>query len=476
MGNSMLKLYNTLTRQKEDFQPRSKKAVTLYTCGPTVYAPAHIGNLRTYVFEDTLRRWLKYGEELDVVQVMNITDVEDKIIRDSKAHDVAAMQAYTQPFEQRFREDLAALAVEPAEHYPRATEYVPQMIALIERIITAGFAYEREGSVYFDVRHYNEDNVYGQLATIDFTGFSEHRIDNDEYDKENVQDFALWKAVQKDSPGWQSPWGWGRPGWHIECSAMAQSLLGDLPIDIHTGGVDNIFPHHENEIAQTRAGEGKDLARFWLHAEHLLVDGGKMAKSEKNFFTLDDVCTRDFDPLTLRLLFVSAHYRSKLNFSWQSLEAAKQSKQRIEDFLLRLGGPFDPGTDNPGEVTELLANAKARFAAAMRDDLNTPEAMAVVFDCIRDVNTLIDRGHIDEGEALAVRDIFDYFNQTLGVIQDQQQQIPEAVAVLVEKRRLAREHKDFAASDRLRDEIAALGWSVEDTPSGQRVRNISQSS
>jgi cysteinyl-tRNA synthetase len=469
-----LRLYNTLTRRKEAFAPRSKKLVTLYTCGPTVYAPAHIGNLRTYVFEDILRRWLGHGEGYDVCQVMNITDVEDKIIRDSKARDVAAMQAYTQPFEQRFREDLVALGVEPAEHYPRATEYVSQMIALIERIITAGFAYERDGSVYFDVRRYNEDHVYGQLATIDFAGFSEHRIDNDEYDKENVQDFALWKRVAADSPGWDSPWGWGRPGWHIECSAMAQALLDDLPIDIHTGGVDNIFPHHENEIAQTSAGEGKDLARFWLHAEHLLVDGKKMAKSENNFYTLDEIVDHGYDAATLRMLYVSAHYRSKVNFSWQSLEAAKQSQQRIDDFLSRLGGPFPGGTDNPGEVTGIVSRSREAFDAALRDDLNTPEALSVIFELIRELNTLLDRGAIDDGEALAIRDAFDAYDRVLGVIHESDKEVPEAVAALIEQRRIAREEKDFAASDRLRDEIAVLGWSVEDTPSGQRVRNISQ--
>lgn len=465
----MLKLHNTLTRSKDEFKPLKPGSVGLYTCGPTVYGPAHIGNLRTYVFEDVLRRWLKYGHELEVTQVMNITDVEDKILRDSQAKTVAEMAAYTEPFTEKFHADLAALGVEVVEQYPRATQYIPQMIVLIEKIVAAGFGYKRDGSVYFDVRKYNDAHGYGKLLKIDFEGFSEHRIDNDEYEKDNIQDFALWKAESADSVGWDSPWGHGRPGWHIECSAMSAELLGQ-PFDIHTGGVDNIFPHHENEIAQSQAANGSDLARTWLHAEHLLVDGAKMAKSENNFYTLDDVREKGFDPLVLRMLYVSAHYRSKLNFSWKSLEAAKASLDRIGEFMLRLGEPVDAGAENPGQVADLLQGAKKRFVAAMDDDLNTPEALASVFDLMRELNQLLDNGNIESGEVEAIKDQFDFYDRVLGVVHGADVVVPAEIQELADARESARQAKNWAESDRLRDALAAQGWSVEDTSHGPRLR------
>ena len=470
-----LTLYNTLTRQKEPFKPHKTGQASLYTCGPTVYDAAHIGNLRTYVWEDVLRRWLEHGHGLKVTQVMNITDVEDKIIAGSQAKTVKDMRAYTKPFERQFFADLAMLGVEPAEQYPHATEAIPQIIALIEQILAAGYAYERGGSVYFDVQKYHQDHRYGRLLNIDFEGFAEgQRIDNDEYDKESAQDFALWKAAPKDSPGWKSPWGrekWGRPGWHVECSAMAGAKL-DGAADIHAGAVDLIFPHHENEIAQTKAATGQPLARYWLHAEHLLVDNAKMAKSAGNYYTLTDIAARGYRPQSLRLLFLQAHYRSTLNFTWPSLDAAATSLQRIQEFYNRLAVPVDAAKEDPEAVAVLLAAARKRFAAALDDDLNTAEALAAVFDLVRSANALIDSGKLDENDLGAVLAALTEFNDVLGVFEfaPVEVAVPAAVTKLVAEREAARESDDFAAADTLRKKIAKAGFTVEDTPNGPRLR------
>ncbi len=466
----MLQLFNTLHRKKEPFEPRDKGKVSLYTCGPTVYAPAQIGNLRSYVFGDILKRWLRYGHGYDVRHVMNITDVEDKIIRDSGATTVAAMRKFTKPFTERFFADLSSLGAEPATKLTVATEYVPQMIAFVAKLIELGFAYERDSSVYFDIRAYNESAVgkYGQLLNLDPEGFGAvSRIDQDEYDKDNVQDFALWKAERSDKPGWHSPWGHGRPGWHIECSVMARAELGDT-IDIHTGGVDLIFPHHENEIAQSTALTGQPLANYWLHSEHLLVDGAKMAKSKNNFYTLDDVRDKGFDPGVLRLMFVSAHYRSKLNFTWPSLTAAKASYERIQQLLLRLNEPVASADPNPVYFeTEVV---KRDFAAAMDDDLNTPAALAVIFDLITNINDALDNDELSEakrGEALT---FFAYVKTVLGVFELVTRATPPEIQGLLGERQKARDTRDFARSDEIRDQIKAHGWDVEDIPGGQRVK------
>lgn len=473
-----LHLYNTLTRKKEPFTPLHKGRVTLYTCGPTVYDAAHIGNLRTYVFEDVLRRWLEYGHGNEVMQAMNITDVEDKIIKASKAKTVVEMDAYTSQYVEQFFSDLQALNIEKAERYPQATAYIDQMVGFIKRIIANGFAYERDGSVYFDVQKYHQAHRYGRLLKIDFKGFAAgHRIDNDEYDKESVQDFALWKAADKDTPGWDSPWGYGRPGWHIECSVMAKADLGET-IDIHAGAVDLVFPHHENEIAQSQAAQGEPLAKYWLHAEHLLVDGKKMAKSAKNYYTLADITEKGFEPVHLRMLFLQAHYTSKLNFTWDSLQAAKESYERIQAFYDRLaeaggraeGAQSEVPDEDPRAVARLIAQAKERFAAAMDDDLNTAEALAAVFDFIRDANALIDDGELGDAELAAVLGALKDFNQTLGVIMLTVTEVPEEVEELLDHREKAREDKDFAQADTLRKQIEKAGFTLEDTATGPRLR------
>lgn len=465
-----LKLYNTLTRKKDPFKPIHKGTVTLYTCGPTVYDAVHIGNLRTYVWEDVLRRWLKYGHHYRVTQAMNITDVEDKIIAASEAKTVAEMGAYTAQYAERFFADLKALNIEPVEQYPRATEYIDQMIAFIGQIIASGFAYERDGSVYFDVKAYRDKHRYGRLLTIDFAGFEDgHRIDNDEYDKENVQDFALWKAAAKDTPGWDSPWGYGRPGWHIECSVMAKADLGEI-VDIHAGGVDLLFPHHENEIAQSQAAYGKPLAAYWLHAEHLLVDGQKMAKSARNFYTLDDIAEKGFEPVHLRMLFLQSHYKSKLNFTWDSLAAAKESYERIQSFYDRLADVADSSQEDSQAVAKLLVQAQERFAAAMDDDLNTAEALAAVFDFIRDANALIADGELGVEELGSVLETLQGFNQVLGVLMLEVTEIPEDIQELIDAREQARKEAEYDLADDYRKQIEAAGYRLEDTDDGPRAR------
>lgn len=467
-----LELHNTLSRKKEPFVPQGK-TVTIYSCGPTVYDTAHIGNLRTYVFGDTLRRWLRHGHGLTLNQAMNITDVEDKIIKGSKAKTAADLPAFTKPHERQFFADVDALGIERVETYPKATEHIKPMITLVERILANGFAYERDGSVYFDLRKYGAQHTYGQLLNVDFSGFAEgHRIDNDEYEKDNVQDFALWKAVEADSPGWDSPWGHGRPGWHLECSVMAGELAPT--VDIHTGAVDLIFPHHENEIAQTKAATGNDLAKVWLHAEHLRVDDAKMAKSAKNFYTLADVTKKGYAPAVLRMLFLGAHYRSKLNFTWESLDAARESFDRLQEFRRRLSEATPGQAAKPGQTLERLADAQAKFIAAMNDDLATPEALAVVFELVRDLNARIDAGELGEDDLAETRDAFERFDAVLGLASPEEIEVPAAVQALVDDRETARTTGDFDASDKLRVQIETAGYAVEDTERGPRVRRKTQ--
>ena len=468
-----LRLYNTLTRSKEAFTPRETGKVSLYTCGPTVYGPAHIGNLRTYVFEDVLRRWLKYCHRLDVTQAMNVTDVEDKIIANSGASSIEEMAAYTAPFTQQFKDDLAALNIEPAEHYPAATAHIPQMITLIEQVIERGYGYEKDGSVYFDVQKYHQDGInsgewkYGELLNLDLEHFDHHRIDNDEYGKESVQDFALWKVEAPDSPGWESPWGFGRPGWHIECSAMARKVFGG-EIDIHTGGVDNIFPHHENEIAQTRAATGESLARYWLHAEHLLVDGKKMAKSAGNFRVLADL-TNQHPPLALRLLFLQAHYRSKLNFTDSSLAAAAQTLDSISAFVERVHQEAPDGIASD-TITDAVTAVRQAFTAAMDDDLGTPEALAAVFELMKPVNSRLATGGFTSGDADSVKQLLSEVDRATGLFGYTAQSLPAPVVKLLKQRQAAREVGEYEASDRLRAEIEAAGYLVKDTAEGQQLR------
>ena len=447
-----MKVYNSLTRRNEELSPLVGNEIRLYTCGPTVYNFAHIGNFRAYTFEDILRRAIEFNG-MTVKQVMNLTDVDDKTIRGANAAKVA-LRDYTQTYKDAFFEDLKKLNIEPAEVYPAATDHIPEMIALIEKLVEQGIAYKSDdGSVYFSVRKFPG---YGKLAHIDFdhqqTGA---RCAADEYDKENVGDFALWKAWEEsDGPvGWDSPWGRGRPGWHIECSAMSMKYLGQT-FDLHTGGIDNLFPHHENEIAQAEAATGREFVRTWMHCAHLRVNGEKMSKSAGNFFTLRDLLEKGWTGREIRYVLINAHYRSGLNFAFSALEDARKSLERIDrSVALATEG------EAPGWAKKHLED----FAAAVNDDLNIPGAFAALFALVRDTNA--------HGGG-AVLDIFRRMDKVLGVIffgqsEKKSEDLPDEVKKLLDERAKARAGKNWAESDRLRNEIAALGYAVKDSKDGQ---------
>ena len=461
---SVFRLQNTLSRSLEEFVSLEAGTARMYTCGPTVYNYAHIGNFRAYVFEDLLRRWLKF-KGFRVTQVMNLTDVDDKTIRDSQKAGLP-LREFTAKYAQAFFEDIRALNIEPAEHYPAATDHVPEMIAIIQTLFDKGYAYRSDdGSVYFSIAKWP---AYGRLARLDRAGMrSGVRIASDEYDKENVADFALWKAWdEKDGDvAWDSPWGRGRPGWHIECSAMSQKYLGPS-FDLHTGGVDNIFPHHEDEIAQSEAATGQPFAKYWMHCAHLMVDGQKMSKSRGNFFTLRDVLARGYTGREVRYELLATHYRAPLNFTFGSLDAARTALRRVDEFTARLaaaaGAPAGP---LPG-----WAQAAAdRFEAALDEDLNVSAALAALFDSIREGNAVMDAGLLAPADAAAVQALFRRWEGVLGVLEKPAEAVPAAVQALLDRRQAARAAKEWKQSDALRDEIAALGWIVKDTPKGQTV-------
>jgi cysteinyl-tRNA synthetase len=463
-----LHFYNTMTRRLEPFQPRETGRAALYTCGPTVYNYAHIGNFRAYVFEDVLRRVLQFCG-YQVVQVMNLTDVDDKTIRDSQAAGLPLDQ-FTARFKQAFFEDLKTLRIQPAEHYPAATDHIAGMIALVEQLLAKGFAYVGDdGSVYFSIDKFPE---YGRLAHIDLSGQrSGVRINTDEYAKESVADFALWKAwAPSDGPvAWDSPWGRGRPGWHIECSAMSMHFLGPH-FDIHTGGVDNMFPHHEDEIAQSVCATGHGFVNYWLHNEHLLVDGQKMAKSAGNFFTIRDLLAKGYTGREIRWLLISAHYRQKLNFTFDGLAAGRTVLRRFDDFTRRLKDAAREADRGQDAARQLADQALAAFAAGVEDDLNTPVAIAALFDFMRDANKALDAGQLSGSAVALLLDAVRRMDSVLAVLDlDQEAQVPAEILAKAAERQAARKARDFARADALRDELKSLGWVIEDTPKGPRV-------
>ena len=465
------RFFNTLGRRLEPFEPLVPGEARLYTCGPTVYNHAHIGNLRTFLFEDVLRRALVFlGYR--VTQVMNLTDVDDKTIEGANRAGVS-LDEFTATYVDSFFADLDTLHVERAERYPRATEHVGEMIALIERLVAAGVAYEKEGSVFFRIAG---DDDYGKLSGIDVEEVRQgERVASDEYGKEDVRDFVLWKAAKPGEPTWDSPWGPGRPGWHIECSAMSMKYLGET-FDVHCGGVDNVFPHHENEIAQSESATGRPFARLWLHSEHLIVDGAKMSKSLGNQYTLADLLERGVDPRALRYLFVSVHYRQKLNFTFQSLDAAANALRRIDEMRFRVDHAAESGPPSP-KLAAARERAERDFTAALADDLNVAAALAAVFGLVRAVNVAVEENRLGEGDRQRALDAFAAFDRVLGVLDPDDWRRDEAapagpsdeeVDALVTARREARARRDFAEADRLRDELAAAGIVIEDTPSGTR--------
>ena len=464
-----LVLFNTLGRKLEPFQPLVPGEARLYVCGPTVYNEVHIGNLRSFMFRDILGRSLRYlGYR--VTQVMNLTDVDDKTINGAQKAGVS-LDEYTAPFIESFLRDLDVLHIERADIFPRATQHIPEMIDIIRTLVEKGFAYESDGSVFFSI---GKDEDYGRLSGYDLEQARQgDRVASDEYGKEDVRDFVLWKAVKPGEPSWDSPWGPGRPGWHIECSAMSMKYLGET-FDFHLGGVDLIFPHHENEIAQSECATGKPFVRHWLHSEHLIVDGQKMSKSLGNQYTLTDLLARGSSPRALRYLFLSVHYRQKLNFTFESLEGAVGALRRVDEMRFRLGHAQEKGEPNAG-IAEITGRLRHDFAAGLADDLNLAAALAAVFGLVKEVNVAIEEGRIGTGDRQRILDALADVDQVLGVLDpaawpegQAKDDDAEEIERLIAERNAARKNRDFAASDRLRDELTAWGIVLEDTPQGTR--------
>ncbi len=463
------RIYNTMSRTKEELRPIDGRQVRMYTCGPTVYNYAHIGNFRAYMFEDLLRRYIKFCG-FEVVQVQNLTDVDDKTIRASIEQGLP-LKEYTKKYIDAFFDDLAKLNIEPAEHYPAATDYIPEMITLIEKLFEKGYAYQSaDGSVYYSIDKFAE---YGKLAHLDREGMqSGARVDQDEYDKDNAADFALWKAyVPEDGDVvWDSPWGRGRPGWHIECSAMSMKLLGES-FDIHTGGVDNIFPHHEDEIAQSEAATGKPYSKYWMHCGYLVVDGKKMSKSLGNFHTLREVLDMGYSGREVRYELLSGHYRQSLNFAFKSLDANRAALKRLDEFSANIKEAGGSETE-AGELPEWAANTRAKFAGAMDDDMNISGAMAAIFDTVHAGNKAMTESVVSEKQARAVSNLWGELDAVLGILEAPEEEVSAEVAALLEARTVARTEKNWAESDRIRDALAELGWTVKDTPEGPKLRKI----
>ena len=466
MGNP-LKLTNTLGGAQEAFEPLERGHVRMYTCGLTVYNRGHIGNFRTFVAQDILRRYLKY-KGFHVTQVVNFTDVDDKTIAGAHAAGLP-LREYTDKYIDYYYEDADSLNIERAEHYPRATdpEYLDAMVDLVKKLKERGHTYESDGSIYFRISTHPE---YGKLSRIDVEGMqSGARVDSDEYSKENARDFVLWKGPKENEPSWDSDIGPGRPGWHLECSAMSMKLLGES-FDIHGGGVDLIFPHHENEIAQSEGATGKPFVRFWIHPEFLLVEGEKMAKSKGNQFTVRNLVEEGFSPVGIRYLLLSAHYRKQLNFSREGIRQAAQAIRRVDDLLERLG---EVQSDGPlsESVQDMTRRARVAFEEAMDDDLNTPAALGALFDLVREANRALSSSSLTKEDAGEIAGTIERLNTVFGVFgQTEAAMLDGDVEKLITERREARARRDFARSDAIRDELDAQGIVLEDTPAGTRWR------
>ncbi len=501
-----LRLHNTLTRQVEEFKPLEGNSVRIYTCGPTVYDYAHIGNYRTFVFQDVLRRHLKY-RGFQLRHVVNLTDVDDNTIRNSRSAGVP-LRAYTDKYVEAFQIDRQLLNLEDPEFLVRATDHIEEMVKLIQTLIDRGYAYASEGSVYFKVGAFPH---YGQLTQIDLTGVrAGARVDTDKYDKADARDFVLWKAAKEGEPFWETPFGPGRPGWHIECSAMSMKYLGET-FDIHSGGSDLIFPHHENEIAQSEAATGKPFVKVWLHAEHLIVNGEKMSKSLGNFYTLRDLIGKGYKPSAIRYLLTSVPYRKPLNFTFDGLHQAQQSIDRLRNFCFRLTKESFP----PGESPALQARAheaRQKFEAALDDNLNTAEALGAIFDMVRDGNTAMARGEFRDTDRGAFLDTLERWDRIFAVLDDNDHAklvklgflkpvavtltdtvatageealrhevgdgqaasavletlSEEEIGRLIAERAAARRKGDYARSDEIRASLLRAGVILEDTKAGTR--------
>ncbi|HBI34036.1 MAG TPA: cysteine--tRNA ligase [Candidatus Moranbacteria bacterium] len=474
----MLNLYNTLSKSKDEFKSINPGKVGMYTCGPTVYGYLHIGNIRAYLLSDTVRRYLEYiGYEVRLIK--NITDVghltdddvaqgdsgEDKMLKAAE-REKKTPEEIARFYEEYFRQTEKEMNIIPAHFFPRATAHIPQMIKIIEGLLEKGYAYEKNGNVFFDVTKFED---YGKLSGNTLENLKIGARIEEHPDKKNAWDFALWiKAPEQHLMKWESPWSIGYPGWHIECSAMSTEYLGNT-IDIHTGGEDNIFPHQEAEIAQTECYTGQKFVNFWIHTRHLLVDGKKMSKSKGNLFTLEDIKEKGFSAMDLRLLFLSSHYRSQTNFSWDSLEQAHTNIQKINDFILNLEAVAS--RTNITNLEQINTNVfLEKFEAAMNDDLNTPLALAAVYEIITEVNKKIDNETLSSSDAKKILMLWKKINSVFGLILSGQAEIPEEIKLLVKQRQEARNGKDFKKSDDLRALIEKHGFILEDTKDGQKIR------
>lgn len=466
-----LKLFNTLTRQKEILHPLEENHVRLYTCGPTVYNFAHIGNFRTYVFEDLLRRTIKFFG-MKITQAMNLTDVDDKTIKGALAKNIT-LDEYTKPFKEAFFEDVKTLRIEPVEYYPAATDYIDTMIPLIQVLLDRGIAYlGGDGSVYYAIKKFANYGCLSHLHLDQLQVGASERVAADEYDKDHAADFVLWKKYDPERDGpifWESPFGRGRPGWHLECSAMAMKLLGET-IDIHVGGIDNMFPHHENEIAQSEACSGKPFAKIWMHSEHLVVDGKKMSKSFGNFYTLRDLLSKGYTGVQIRYMLLQTHYKTQLNFTFAGLDGVKSALHRLNDFAQRMQEIQAPG--QTGSADKILNDTLSHFTHSLGDDLNISAALAGLFDMIREVNVLSDSGKILNEDAKKVVSLLKKLDTVLGIfdLDGHVDAIPNELQEALVRRGLARKEKNWALADSLRDFILSKGYNIEDTPAGARLK------
>ena len=471
MADPEFRLYNTLTRRIEPFAPTDGKTVRMYTCGPTVYKPAHLGNFRTFLFEDLLRRvfalrgWQNF-------QVMNLTDVDDKIIKSAAERGISIGEV-TAPVTQTFHADRAFLRIQDAELYPRATDHIPEMIAIVQRLMDRKLAYKAEdGTVYYAIDRFKD---YGKLSRLDTREVKAGaRVLQDDYSKENAQDFALWKAAKPEDEAtgaaWDSPWGRGRPGWHLECSAMAMKYLGET-LDIHCGGIDLVFPHHEDEIAQSEGATGKIFSRFWCHGEFLLTVGSKMAKRLGNVATVQDLRDKGVPAAAFRHFVFSTHYRKQLNMSGEALEASMEGVRRIGDFAARLAA----AKGATPELEEIAEQTEAEVKAALFDDLNAPTALGALFTFVRKANAELDRGGVDKRALQKARDAFARINSVLDVVPEIEGPDPEVSSWVEERlaaRKEARLQRDFAKADSIRSDIEAKGIAIEDTPQGTKWKKL----
>ncbi|HLC62160.1 MAG TPA: cysteine--tRNA ligase [Candidatus Nanoarchaeia archaeon] len=463
-----LKLYNTLTRKKELIKPMKDKEIKFYSCGPTVYNYAHIGNFRAYMCSDVLKRYLKYSS-YKVSHIMNITDVDDKTIKGANSEGIS-LKEYTARYEKAFFENLESLNIDKADKFTRATDNIDEMVKIIKKLLDKKIAYKSEdGSIYYDISKFKG---YGKLSHTKVEDLKEGaRVKQDSYEKGEAKDFALWKAYDREDGNvfWETEIGKGRPGWHIECSAMSMKYLGGH-FDIHAGGIDLVFPHHENEIAQSEAFSGKKFVNYWFHNEHLLLNGKKMSKSLGNFFTLRDLLNKGYNPIAIRYLLLSANYRVQLNFTEEAVKSSENAVQRLNDFMVKLK-EIKNNNENKN-IKKLIDKTKKSFDKSMDDDLNISGALAVVFDFVKEINTLMMENKIGKNNSTEIINLMNDFDSVLGVLQEKEGKLSHELKKLIDEREKARKEKDFAKADKLRNELKEKGIILEDTKEGVRWKKI----